>query len=356
MYFLLLLLLNIKSNGVIWCSPPAPPVKCDTSGCTLSNAYGIFPDRSTCRAAAAVFPSSEEELVEAVATGSQKKQKMRVVTRWSHSIPKLVCPGGEEGLIISTQELKRVLSVDEETMRISVESGAPLADIISAAAEYKLALPQTPYWKGLTIGGILCTGAHGSSLFGKGSAVHEYIVGMRLVVPLRGGNASVVTLNSSHADLDAAKVSLGLLGVISQVTLQLEPMFKRSITNVKMGEQELEERIAEFARLHEFGDVTWYPGQRKVVYRIDDRVPVNQSGDGVNDFIGFRQTLTADLAIARSAEEMQEATEDAKGKCMTAKLQVEALQTIGSGFKNNDLGFVKYPIVGYQNCKNSPRK
>ncbi|XP_057866834.2 probable L-gulonolactone oxidase 6 [Cryptomeria japonica] len=335
-------------NGV-WCSPPAPPVKCDTTGCTVSNAYGIFPDRWTCSAAAAIFPSSEEELLEAVATGSRKKQKMRVVTRWSHSIPKLVCPGGEEGLIISTQELKRVVSVDEESMRMSVESGAALGDIISAAAEYKLALPQTPYWKGLTIGGLISTGAHGSSLFGKGSAVHEYVVGMRLVVPLRGGNASVVTFNSSHADLDAAKVSLGLLGGISQVTLQLQAMFKRSITNVRRDEQDLEESITEFGRTHEFGDLTWYPGQRKIVYRIDDRVPVNQSGDGVNDFIGFRQTLTAGLAITRLAEEMQEATKDAKGKCMTAKLQVEALEIIGSGFKNNDLGFVKYPIVGYQN-------
>ncbi|GLJ38522.1 hypothetical protein SUGI_0785090 [Cryptomeria japonica] len=344
----LLLLLNVNSNGVC-CSPPAPPVKCGTAGCTVSNAYGIFPDRSTCRAAAAVFPSSEEELVVAVAAGSRNKQKMRVVTRWSHSIPKLVCPGGEEGLIISTQELKRVVSVDEESMRMSVESGAALWDIISAAAEYKLALPHTPYWKGLTIGGILCTGAHGSSVFGKGSAVHEYVVGMRLVVPLRGGNASVVTLNSSHADLDAAKVSLGLLGVISQVTLQLQPMFKRSITNVKKDETDLEQSIVEFGRTHEFGDVTWYPGQRKVIYRIDGRVPVNQFGDGVNDFIGFRQTLTAGLAITRSAEELQESTKDAKGKCMTARLQVGALQRIGSGFKNNDLGFYKYPIVGYHN-------
>ncbi|XP_057866893.1 L-gulonolactone oxidase 2-like [Cryptomeria japonica] len=215
MNFFPFLLLNININGVC-CSPPAPPVKCDTSGCTVSNAYGIFPDRLTCRATPAVFPSSEEELLAAVAASSRNKQKMRVVTQWSQSIPKLVCLGGEEGLIISTQELKHVVSIDEESMRMSVESGAALGDIISAATEYKLALPQTPYWKGLTIGGILCMGAHGSSVFGKGSVVHEYVVGMRLVVPLRGGNASVVTLNSSHADLDVAKLSLGLLGVISQ--------------------------------------------------------------------------------------------------------------------------------------------
>jgi FAD-dependent oxidoreductase len=210
----------IDRDGIS-CNSPPPPVKCrlnDNTDCTVTNAYGFFPDRATCRARAAVFPSSEEEVVEAVAEGSKKKQKMRVVTRWSHSIPKLVCVGGDSGLIISTRELKRIVGVDEASMTITVESGASLREVIDAAAEHSLALPHSPYWEGLTIGGLLSTGAHGSSLFNKGSAVHEYVVGMRLVVPSPPGYGSVVSFNESHPDLDAAKVSLGLLGVISQVS------------------------------------------------------------------------------------------------------------------------------------------
>lgn len=321
----------------------------DSTDCTVTNAYGIFPDRATCRALAAVFPSSEKEVVEAVAEGSKKKQKMRVVTRWSHSIPKLVCPGGDSGLIISTRELKRIVGVDEAAMTITVESGTSLREIIDAAAQHGLALPHSPYWEGLTIGGLLSTGAHGSSLFSKGSAVHEYVVGIRLVVPSRPGYASVVSFDESHADLDAAKVSLGLLGVISQVTLKLQPMFKRSITNVKMNDAYLEENILDFALAHEFADLTWFPGQRAVIYRVDDRVSVNEGGDGTNDFFGFRSMFTAGLAIARSAEELQEATKDAKAKCMTAKFQVGTILSMASGFKNDGLFFTKYPVIGYQN-------
>ncbi|KAH9309829.1 hypothetical protein KI387_037740 [Taxus chinensis] len=352
MLFFFLVFLLVNGNGIT-SSPPASPVKCNGGGCTVTNAYGIFPDRSACRAAAAVFPSSEEEVAAAVAAGSREGRSMRVVTRWSHSIPKLACPGGDHGLMISTREFNRVVGVDPVSMRMTVEGGAALEEIIRAAAVYGLVLPHTPYWKGLTIGGVLSTGAHGSSLFGKGSAVHEYVVGIRLVVPNpnpnANANANVVTLNHPHPDLDAAKVSLGLLGVISQVTLQLQPMFKRSITNVKRDDLDLENNIIDFGMAHEFGDVTWYPEQRKVIYRVDDRVPLNQSGDGVNDFIGFRPTLTAGLAISRSSEELQEATKDAKGKCMVAKLQASTLQSIGSGFKNNNLIFDKYPIVGYHN-------
>jgi hypothetical protein len=86
-------------------SPPPDPVHCvqDTTDCTISNAYGTFPDRSTCHASQVVYPSSEEELLRAVASATALKKKMKVVTRFSHSIPKLACPGGSDGLLISTR-------------------------------------------------------------------------------------------------------------------------------------------------------------------------------------------------------------------------------------------------------------
>ena len=87
----------------------------------------------------------------------------------------------------------------------------------------------------------------------------------------------------------------------AQVTLQLQPMFKRSITNVQQDDFDLENRIAQFGLEHEFADVTWYPAQRKVLYRVDDRVPVNTSGNGISDFIGFRPTFSPLLATSRIA-------------------------------------------------------
>ncbi|XP_042519660.1 probable L-gulonolactone oxidase 6 isoform X2 [Macadamia integrifolia] len=292
------------------------------------------------------------------------KRKMKVATRYCHSIPKLVCPGGEDGLLISTKYLNRTLKVDPTTMTISVESGVTLRQLIDEAAKAGLALPYSPYWWGLTLGGLLGTGAHGSSLWGKGSAVHDYVVELRMVTPAgpKDNYAKLRVMDTTQTeDFNAARVSLGVLGVISQVTLRLQPLFKRSITYLVKNDSDLGDQAAEFGHQHEFADIIWYPSQGKAVYRIDDRVSFNVSGNGHYDFIGFRPTLSLALAIIRSSEESQESTSNAEGKCIDAKLVTSTLMSSAYGLTNNGILFTGYPVVGYHNrlqasgtCLDSP--
>ena len=101
-------------------------------------------------------------------------------------------------------------------MTITVGGGASLREVVDAAAKHNLALPHSPFWEGITIGRRLSTGAHGNSLFNNGSAIHEYVVGMRFVVPSPPGYVSVVSFDESHQDLNATKDSLGLLRIITQ--------------------------------------------------------------------------------------------------------------------------------------------
>ncbi|CAA6663037.1 unnamed protein product [Spirodela intermedia] len=324
-------------------SPPEPIVKCKSgnSDCTVTNAFGTFPDRTTCRVAAVAYPANEAELVAVVSAAAAKKQHMKVVTEYGHSIPKLSCPGGPAGagLAISSQKLNRVVAVDAKARRMTFEAGITLQRLIAAAAAEGLALSYNPYWHGITLGGLLATGAHGSSLFGKGSAVHEYVVG--IIVDLREGDP----------DLLAAKVSLGVLGVISQVTLQLEPMFKRSITYRTQRDHAFESTVSSFAATTEFGDIAWYPGQEKVVYRDDVRLPLTAQGKGKNDFAGFQPQLSVLISAIRKSEELLEETENSDGKCLLAKIQVNTLLATGAGLKNDDsrlIDFTGFPVVGNQ--------
>ncbi|KAF3788977.1 L-gulonolactone oxidase 2 [Nymphaea thermarum] len=239
-------------------------------------------------------------------------------------------------------------------MRMTVESGIMLYELIEAAAAHGLALPNSPYWFGLSLGGVLSTGAHGSSIFGKGSAVHEYVVGMRIVVPtsspgVDGYFAKVICLEEDDPVLLAAKVSLGVLGAISQVTLQMEPMFKRSITNEAGGDGSFEDLIERFGRTTEFGDITWYASQRIVVHRVDFRVPLTEPGNGENDVIGLRSQPTSAVVSARMTEEEIEATRNSTGGCILAEARINGTLSLGNGLRNNlscQAAFTGYPVVG----------
>ncbi|KAI4355301.1 hypothetical protein L6164_004089 [Bauhinia variegata] len=168
---------------VVLSTPPEDPITCSSknTSCTITNSYGVFPDRSTCQAAQVFYPTTEEELVSMVASAARNSRKIKVATRFSHSIPKLVCPDGQNGLLISTKYLNRVLNIDVEERTVTLESGVTLKQLINEAAEAGLALPYAPYCWGVTIGGLMGTGAHGSTLWGKGSAVHDHVTELRIV-------------------------------------------------------------------------------------------------------------------------------------------------------------------------------
>ncbi|XP_010451223.1 PREDICTED: probable L-gulonolactone oxidase 4 [Camelina sativa] len=336
-------------------SPPDDPVKCESGNtvCTVTNSYGAFPDRSICKAAKVEYPRSEEELVSVVAAATRAGQKMRVVTRYSHSIPKLVCTDGKDGVLISTKFLNNVVRTNQEAKTMTIESGVTLRQLIEEAAKLELALPYAPYWWGLTVGGMMGTGAHGSSLWGKGSAVHDYVTEIRLVSPglASDGYVKVRVLNETTdpEEFRAAKVSLGVLGVISQVTFELQPMFKRSLTYDMINDSDFGDQAVSFGEKHEFADFIWLPSQGKVVYRIDDRVPLNTSGGGLFNFFPFRPQLSEALAIDRSIEESDEANENANMKCERAKLVTSFLFSVSYGLTNNGLTFTGYPVIGLQN-------
>lgn len=339
-----LFMLRIAESG-----PPPDPVQCDSSVCSIENWYRGWPDRVPCTAAAVVYPTMEEEIVSAVSGAVENNRKIKVVSRWLHTTPKLACPGGNEGLVISTRDYNQNMFIDEKAMTVTVDSGIELRQLLDVLANAGLTIAYTPYFEGLSLGGLLSTGAHGSSFFQKGSAVHEYVTSMTLVIPATRaeGYAKVIQLTEPMEELNAAKVSLGVLGVISTVTLRLEPLFKRSVTNDALTDTDLEAEALPFAFSNEFGEITWHPAQMKAVYKFDTRVPGNASGNGVLDFYGFRPIDIFVLEGLRKLENSYQLTNNVEGTCLQGIAQVEYALAIGTGLKTDGVSFTGYPVVGY---------
>ncbi|KAL7166323.1 hypothetical protein ACSBR2_037072 [Camellia fascicularis] len=344
-----LLLAFVTTNAM---SPP-PPVQCNQTGCTLYNSYGVWGDRKDCHAPTIIYPTTEEELRLAVANATRNNLKVKVVTQFSHTIPKLACPspatqsGG--ALLISTEKYTSQIDVDVANLAVTADSGVGLRDLINGVEAMGLSLVAAPYWEGVSVGGLISTGAHGSSWWGKGGAVHDHVIGLTLIVPANQsqGYAKIIRLVPQDPLFNAAQVSLGMLGVISKVTLSLERGFKRSITYNFTDDSDIEDQFGEHAKKHEFGDITWYPSKHKAMYRYDDRVPSNTTGDGVNDFLGFQSNFILVSKSTRAAETALENARNVNGKCTMASTFIGYKKLIANGLKNS-LIFTGYPVIGHQ--------
>lgn len=201
---------------------PPNPVRCNQTGCTLYNSYGAWGDRKDCRVLNVTYPTTEEELRSAVAFANQNRLKIKVVTKFSHTIPKLACPSTASGnsILISTASYDSRIEIDAANLAVTVDSGVGLRQMIDKVEEAGFSLVAAPYWEGVTVGGLISTGAHGSSWWGRGGAVHDHVIGLSLVVPdtESEGYAKIIRLEAQDPRLNAAKVSLGILGVISKVS------------------------------------------------------------------------------------------------------------------------------------------
>lgn len=118
-------LCSIKTiHGMI----PQSPVQCNSSGCTLRNSYGAWGDRKDCSALNVTYPTTEEELRLAVSYAVQNNLKIKVVTRFSHTIPKLACPqGNNTTFLISTEKYRSAIQIDAPNMAVTADAGMRLS-------------------------------------------------------------------------------------------------------------------------------------------------------------------------------------------------------------------------------------
>ena len=113
----------------------------------------------------------------------------------------------------------------EAGQRVSMNAGIKLKKLVERLqnANPPLALKNTGSILQQSIAGAVSTGTHGTGR-GLGNFA-TYVVGLTLIT-MRGGTPTVLTLPAQSEDLfSAARVSMGALGVITQVTLECVPFY-----------------------------------------------------------------------------------------------------------------------------------
>lgn len=132
----------------------------------------------------------------------------------------------------------------EAGMRVSMHAGIKLKRLVERLRSLNppLALKNTGSILEQSIAGAISTGTHGTGI-GLGNLATQ-VVGLTLIT-MKGGTPTVLTLPDEGAEIfRAARVSMGALGVITQVTLQCIEDYDVELKAFKKGFAEIANQAA----------------------------------------------------------------------------------------------------------------
>ncbi|XP_019187943.1 PREDICTED: L-galactono-1,4-lactone dehydrogenase, mitochondrial [Ipomoea nil] len=157
-------------------------------------------------------PESLEELEAAVKDSNEKKQKIRPVG--SGLSPNGI--GLTRAGMVNLALMDKVLEVDKEKKRVTVQAGIRVQQLVDAIKEYGLTLQNFASIREQQVGGIVQVGAHGTGA--RLPPIDEQVISMKLVTPAKG--TIEISKEKDPALFYLARCGLGGLGVVAEVTLQ----------------------------------------------------------------------------------------------------------------------------------------
>lgn len=177
-------------------------------------------------------PASEDELAAMVAQAARENLPVRVAGS-GHSFTPVVATSG---LLLSLEAMQGVVGADLARKRVAVRAGTKIGDIGRALKAMGLSLANQGDIDTQAIAGALSTGTHGTGL--ALGCLSTQAVGMRLVQ----ADCEILDLDIDAAPeaMAAAQVAIGMLGVMSTVTLQvvdagmLSPCYRRASVTISV--------------------------------------------------------------------------------------------------------------------------
>lgn len=204
------------------------------------------------------------DVVRIVEQAAARRERLRVVSGgycWSPLVP-------VDGTLLSIRHLNRVRSIDVDKRTLTVETGAPLREAVLAAAAQGLSLQSPAMFLGLTVGGLIATGSHGTGR--HAATLGDAVVGFELVKP----DGSVLQVDRPGGDLWRAIVTnLGVLGVVTAVTLQCEPLYNVLESHQTVPYMDVAPLLPKMLRDHEFVSVFWSPAGTIANFKLGNRTP-----------------------------------------------------------------------------------
>lgn len=196
-------------------------------------------------------PRNEAEVQQLIRRANEEKKKVRIIGS-AHSFMPLWTT---DQLMINLDQYQGIVSIDQELQQATVRAGTKLYTLGEVLFAHGLAMENLGDIDRQSLGGTIGTGTHGTGLqFGS---ISTQVVKLRMVNGL--GELVECSPIQNVSLFKAAQVSLGALGIITEITLQCVPTYRLALQNLKEPLDtvllELEDRYRE-QRNFEF---YWFP-------------------------------------------------------------------------------------------------
>jgi L-gulonolactone oxidase len=216
-----------------------------------------------CRPAVVERPRSLLELSDAVGRASEQGLRVRAVG-FGHSFSDVACT---DGAMVSLEHLAGVLDVDRSSGLVRVQAGVTMRQLSRELDAHGLALENLGDIDVQSLAGAISTATHGTGA--RLPNIPAQVVALTLVL----ADGSVLDC-SPEADLDvfrAARVGLGALGVIAEVTLRCVPAFTLHGRDAPAPLAQTLERFDELADANDHFEFFVFPHARTALTRTNNR-------------------------------------------------------------------------------------
>jgi FAD-linked oxidoreductase len=178
-----------------------------------------------------------------------------------------------DGVAIDLSGWTGIVAADPATNQVTVRSGTTLHELNAGLDRLGLAMTNLGDIDAQTIAGAVSTGTHGTGAAFGGIATQ--IVALELVL----ADGSLVRCSPTERPelFNAARVSLGALGVLATITLRCEPSFVLAADERPEPLDELLPRFDELTKQHDHVEFHWFPYGRNALVKRNDRMPAGTS-------------------------------------------------------------------------------
>ena len=173
-----------------------------------------------------------------------------------------------DGILLRPDSLRGIVGVDHDAMTVTALAGTPLHELNRALERLDLSLHNLGDIEEQTLAGAISTGTHGTG--GHQASLSAQVAGLELVT----GEGDLLSANAEENPdvLDVARLGLGALGILTSVTLRVEPLFT---LEAHRGADALgPRRLADFDELvgtNEHFEMYWFPHTDRLLTKRNNR-------------------------------------------------------------------------------------